>query len=126
MLEARKGVTHPLGPCTEDVDSSLPEVVFSALCAVHALTGKSRAEIIRDAVVQALLGRISMCAPPQRRTLDSALEGLAFVSGLSKEDYIQKVLAEHAFGELHVMKHGSVGTDVTPEQLPVYGHRNRA
>lgn len=117
-FEARTGITNPLGKCTESVETQIPSALLDALTVMQHIEGKGRSELLRDMLTTYLLGSVATF-PKQSRSLDQAITGLAFVAGLSNEEYIDRVLAAHVFGQLHVCNHGAVGTDAIPEQFPL-------
>lgn len=124
-LDARTGITNPLGKCTESVETQIPTALLDALTVMQHIEGKGRSEILRDMLTTFLLGSVSNF-PKQKRSVDQAITGLAFVAGLTNEEYIDRVLAAHVFGQLHVCNYGAVGTDAIPEKSPVIARRDAA
>lgn len=124
-FEARTGVTHPLGKCTESVETQIPPALLDALTVMQHIEGKGRSEILRDMLTTYLLGSVATF-PKQARSVEQAITGLAFVAGLSNEEYINRVLAAHVFGQIHVCNHGAVGTDAIPEKFPAITRRTAA
>lgn len=116
-LDARSGVTHPLGKCTESVETQVPQSLLDALTVMQHVEGKGRSEIVRDMLTVHLLGATAMF-PKQKRSVDDAINGMAFVSGLTREEYVNRILAAHVFGQLHVCNYGAVGTDAIPDKAP--------
>lgn len=124
-FEARTGITNPLGKCTESVETQIPPALMDALIVMQHIEGKGRSELLRDMLTTYLLGSVAVF-PKKERSLDQAITGLACIAGLSNEEYIERVLAAHVFGQIHVCNYGAVGTDAIPEKSPVIPRRAAA
>lgn len=118
-FKARTGVSHPLGKCDTDIETTVPSVVAEAVIALKTLTGRPAAEITRNAIIEKALGVLAMTRPSADNTrieLAQALEGLAFMKGVSKEEYIRSVLFSHVFGDVAFQKLRLAGGTENPGQ----------
>ncbi len=120
-LSARLGVTHPLGKCDVDVETAVPQVVSDALITLSGITSRPRAEIVRNAIIEKTLGALAVARPSGHNdredlNLDAALAGLAFMSDVTKDEYIRSVLFAHVFGEIAVQKLRLSGQTLNPDE----------
>jgi hypothetical protein len=106
VMLARTGVTHPLGKCSVPVETDVPEVVAEGLIALAGITGKTRAEIQRNALIEKTLGALAVARPNGHNDLDldAALAGLAFMANVTPDQYKQDVLFSHVFGDIAVQR----------------------
>lgn len=58
-LDARTGITNPLGKCTESVETQIPTALMDALTVMQHIEGKGRSEILRDMLTTYLLGSVA-------------------------------------------------------------------
>jgi hypothetical protein len=102
---SRRASGHPLGKCDDEIKAPVPEALAEMLRKYASEREKTLSEAARDLFTDLMCGalfgvraKLGIAEGSAPISLEQALDALAMLHGMSRDEYQREVLKAHVFG----------------------------